>query len=317
MTRFFSFILGFLPFFHAIKGSSCLVVRLASWNVLAPTYAKPSKYPWCAPEHLDWAFRKKLIVPQLLKMDADIICLQEIQVDVWPDLLGSLEATYDGILQNVTRGHTVASALLLRKSCPLQIERIESRSRALLTVLRDPRTKSHLYLGNVHLEAGSTHDDNLQRYYQLKSLFKRLMYQCQEDKVILDEAPIVLAGDFNMIRTNPLHTFLSQGLLQNPEQVKNQPPTNTIQLYDAYLDPTVVKSKQSKLHYNNDGQDRRQLSMTYRTGYVLDYVWTSRKLQIDETYLFHPGASTKEPQKWPSQDHPSDHLPIGVDLDWQ
>lgn len=307
----------------AMEEGFCLV-RLASWNLLAPEYVKASKYPWCRLEHLDWGFRKSLIVPQLLKMDADIICLQEVQVDLWPDLLESLQPAYDGILQNMTN-HNVASALLVRRASPLEIIRAESRSRVLLTVLQDTSRRegnSKLYLGNVHLEAGETHANSLQRYYQLKSLFKRLANHCQLDKNTLDAASIILAGDFNMLRTSPLHTFLNHGLLQNPKHAKNKPPDTTVQLHDAFLgDSTNAESRPSKIQYQRteeeESDEYRSLAMTYRTGYVLDYVWTSRHVDIDQTLLFHPSACTKEAQRWPSSEHPSDHLPIGVDLDWQ
>ena len=132
----------------AIVFENCLgLVRLASWNLLAQVYCKADKYPWCEEEHLQWQFRKKLIVPTILDMNADVICLQEVQVDLWPDLFQELEETYDGILQDMAGGHNVASAVLVRKSCPLQIDRIESRSRALLAILEDPTKQSKLYLG--------------------------------------------------------------------------------------------------------------------------------------------------------------------------
>jgi mRNA deadenylase 3'-5' endonuclease subunit Ccr4 len=330
VTTLFSILL----FIVNINGGLCLVVRLASWNLLAPEYAQPRKYPWCHVDHLDWEYRKGLIVPQLMAMDADIICLQEVQIDLWPDFLSSLQPLgYDGVAQDVKGGHNVASALLIRKTCPLQLERIESRSRVLLTVLRDSSNNNNnklLYLCSVHLEAGESHDNNLQRYHQLKSLFKRLTYHCRLDKTSLDDAYIVLAGDFNMLRTNPLHTFLSQGLLYNPQQMKTKPPTSIIQLKDAYLDfstaddegSSSLQPKKSKRHYSTkevedeEPQQQQQLGMTYAKGYVLDYFWTSRKVDVQDTLLLHPRASTTEPQKWPSETHPSDHLPIGVDLDW-
>ena len=116
-----------------------------------------------------------------------------------------------GFLQNVTRGHNVASAILVRDSCCLCIERLESRSRVLIGVLQDKRDDSkRIYLCNVHLEAGEKNDDNLQRYHQLKSLFKRLTRQVRSDNILLDDASIIMAGDFNMLRKSPLHTFLSQ-----------------------------------------------------------------------------------------------------------
>jgi mRNA deadenylase 3'-5' endonuclease subunit Ccr4 len=287
-------LLSFLP------TVSC-VVRLASWNLLAPAYSVPRKYPWCAPEFLDWDYRKSLIVPQLLQFDADILCLQEVQVDTWPDLLDSLPG-YTGILQDVKGAHPVASAVLVRPK--FQVRRVESRSRALIVVLdhcqgdEQPSSSPPLYLCNVHLEAGISHDNNLIRYHQLKSLFKRLANQCRQDKQALEDAPIVMAGDFNMLNTNPLHTFLTLGFLQNP-QTKDTLPCTTTKLQDAYM-----------------WSDHR-LGKTYSRGGVLDYIWTSDHVNIQDALILHPSAETTGSQKYPSKEHPSDHLPIGVDLEWR
>jgi mRNA deadenylase 3'-5' endonuclease subunit Ccr4 len=274
------------------------VIRLASWNLLAPVYSVPCKYPWCAPEFLEWDYRKSLIVPQLLQFDADILCLQEVQVDTWPDLLDSLPG-YTGILQDVKGGHPVASAVLVRPK--FQVRRVESRSRVLIVVLEDceqdePSSSPLLYLCNVHLEAGMSHDDNLIRYHQLKSLFKRLTNQCRLDQQALQEASIIMAGDFNMLNTNPLHTCLTQGLLQDPQNIEYTFPCTTTKLQDAYM------------------WSKHRLGKTYSKGGVLDYIWTSDHVNIQDTLILHPSAKTTDSQQLPSKEHPSDHLPIGVDL---
>ena len=280
---------------------SC-VVRLASWNLLAPVYSIPRKYPWCAPEFLDWDYRKSLIVPQLLQFDADILCLQEVQVDTWPDLLESLPG-YTGILQDVKGAHPVASAVLVRPK-KFQVRRVESRSRVLIVVLDDCQegdeqlssSSPPLYLCNVHLEAGESHDDNHIRYHQLKSLFKRLANQCKQDQQALQEASIVMAGDFNMLNTNPLHTFLTQGFLENPQK-QYAPPCTTTKLQDAYM------------------WSGHRLGKTFSKGGVLDYIWTSDHVNIQDALILHPSVETTDSQQFPSKEHPSDHLPIGVDLE--
>ena len=50
------------------------VVSIVSWNLLAPSFAQPSKYPWAKPTDLDWVHREAKIVKQLSEMDADIVC---------------------------------------------------------------------------------------------------------------------------------------------------------------------------------------------------------------------------------------------------
>jgi endonuclease/exonuclease/phosphatase family metal-dependent hydrolase len=264
-------------------------------------------------------------------MGADIICLQEVQVDLmWPDILSHCsDINYTGVIQNVTRGHAVASAILIRNECPLQIEGLESRSRALIAVLSSKEESSEekkMFLCNVHLEAGEKDFDNMQRYHQLKSLFKRLSRQIHISREEIKDAKIVMAGDFNMLRTNPLHTFLRQGLLQSPEQIKNLPPASTIKLFDSYLDPTIdggeIQPRPSRLHFATSEENLSQdgnsiLQRTYAMGDVLDYIWHSQSVSIKDTLIFHPLALNREKQRWPCSSHPSDHLPIGVDIEWK
>jgi mRNA deadenylase 3'-5' endonuclease subunit Ccr4 len=288
------------------------LIRLASWNLLAPVYSPRYKYPWCAKEHLSWEHRKPLIAEKLLQAEADVICLQEVQIEHWRDMLDCMPR-YEGILQNVTRDHPVASAVLY-DPLKLEISRVESRSRALIVVLSEimemnqqsnsnlQAKNGNLYLANVHLEAGQGHDCNLTRYNQLKSLWKRLSNHIRQDNIPLQDAPIVLAGDFNMLHGNPLHTFLSRGLLQNPTK-KFTLPTTITKLQDAYLTST-----------SNESSNR--LEKTFARGSVLDYIWTSDRVTVEECLVLDPQVLKKEAQLWPSHDHPSDHLPIGAILKW-
>ena len=85
-------------------------VSLVSWNLLAPLFATQHKYPWAAREHLDWPVRQAKIVDALADFDADIVCLQEVEVARWDELLRRLgDLGYDGVLQKMSRGHPIAN----------------------------------------------------------------------------------------------------------------------------------------------------------------------------------------------------------------
>ena len=85
-------------------------------NLLAQDYVKEYKYPWTrqTPGCLEWDHRKSLIVNRLLDVEtkADIVCLQEAQIDLFAELLTSLSPIYDGVVQNVTRGHNVGMCFM-------------------------------------------------------------------------------------------------------------------------------------------------------------------------------------------------------------
>ena len=58
-------------------------LSVVSWNILAPTFAPPSRYPWVAPATLAWPKREAAIVATLGRLDADVVCLQEVEVALW------------------------------------------------------------------------------------------------------------------------------------------------------------------------------------------------------------------------------------------
>ena len=72
--------------------------------------------------------------------------MQEVEVELWDELHSRLgELGYAGTLQQTTRGHPVANAILLRRGL-LTLDRSESRSRALISVVR---SNSEIALANA------------------------------------------------------------------------------------------------------------------------------------------------------------------------
>src|SRR5262245_50738608 len=57
--------------------------RVASYNVLADSYVKPEWYPNVDPEVLRWDRRRFALAERTLRLDADIICLQEVETDAY------------------------------------------------------------------------------------------------------------------------------------------------------------------------------------------------------------------------------------------
>ncbi|CAB9505867.1 repressible alcohol dehydrogenase transcriptional effector [Seminavis robusta] len=342
-------------------------IRLVTWNLLAPVFSHPQKYPWCSAEALSWPFREKLIVELLQETDADVICLQEVQTDLWEGFLQHFSQSYDGILQNVTNQHPVTNAILLKKN-KFQVIQQESRSRALILVLDhliDGETNSGstdsnknnnnpLYLANVHLQAGMEDDET--RMCQLKSLLKRLnthssritaarkstgRKKAQKSSTTKAKSPsCVVVGDFNMLPTNPVYYWLSetnsprhqieQGnkkhfFFQDGKQKlsklmfpMNGKHNEILPLKDVHIQeppPVLIQTTKSTTEKQHDDDT---IQMTYCGGGRLDYIWTlpSSSIDVVKTMVFHPQAFEKSRQQWPSNEHPSDHLPVGFEFTW-
>jgi endonuclease/exonuclease/phosphatase family metal-dependent hydrolase len=303
---------------------------LVSWNILAPTFAPPSRYPWAPPDVLDWSARSPRIVSALRNMDADVVCLQEVEVSLWGDFFDQLsDLGYDGVLQKTDGNHPIANAVLYRRGV-LRCVRSESRSRVLITVLETvdaavPGTDP-LYVANVHLEAGA--EKASQRFFQIKSLLRRLQLQRANDvaqtqgrpyalspAVDVHGAAVVLAGDFNFDRRSALHHLLSTGKL----------PEDHIQA--SFGEPAAIVRKGSipyshpLLPLTDSYEDCSPpwgppLRSSYRNGRLLDFIWHSSSVRCLRAMPISTEAGSQQPHRIPSGAHPSDHLPIGALLLW-
>jgi endonuclease/exonuclease/phosphatase (EEP) superfamily protein YafD len=61
--------------------------QAVTYNVLAQSYIRPDRYPGVPPEHLEPVARQKRLVAHIVALDADLLCLQEVE----PAFLADLE----------------------------------------------------------------------------------------------------------------------------------------------------------------------------------------------------------------------------------
>jgi mRNA deadenylase 3'-5' endonuclease subunit Ccr4 len=67
-----------------------------TYNVLAQSYAYPDRYPASPPQALDAPSRRTLLLERIAGLDADLLCLQELEPAVHSDLRTSLDTTHHG-----------------------------------------------------------------------------------------------------------------------------------------------------------------------------------------------------------------------------
>ena len=72
-------------------------IKVASYNVLANSYIKLEWYTRSNPEVLQWENRKNLLTKKITEINADIICLQEVETDAFEVLENSLKKSYSGV----------------------------------------------------------------------------------------------------------------------------------------------------------------------------------------------------------------------------
>ena len=286
---------------------------------------------------------------------------------------------YTCILQNVTRNHPIACAILI-KSSKFRIHTMESRSRAILLVLQEKRRhvtesftvssslfdetpESFLYIANVHLDA--RYDQDMTRYNQIKSLLHRMEFHWKQNynrniqttksrhgrtrsssipkrsfisdttteesltnfnetttmtssdnnqQILLSSfdasaSPMmIIAGDFNMVRTNPIYTLLSKGQYKQQSTKKsttsnkNARDTNpfAIQLPFLPLHDVFSSNYHQKPHEKLSAKNSKTqasvtlthsvncindtvpfvLRRTFAGGSILDYIWINTNERV-------------------------------------
>jgi len=65
---------------------------IATYNILADAYVKPSRYPHSTPDDLDPARREALLFETIANLDADVLALQEVEDARLDRLVGYLSA---------------------------------------------------------------------------------------------------------------------------------------------------------------------------------------------------------------------------------
>mmetsp|Transcript_9637 Transcript_9637/g.16938 ORF Transcript_9637/g.16938 Transcript_9637/m.16938 type:complete len:660 (-) Transcript_9637:298-2277(-) len=85
-------------YFSAPLPHNCEDFRLVTYNVLADAYSHsfPRMYDYCKEEHWNMDYRLPLLLKEVIDYHADLICLQEVDVKVFPTWKSCLNAEFDG-----------------------------------------------------------------------------------------------------------------------------------------------------------------------------------------------------------------------------
>ncbi|CAN4088868.1 unnamed protein product [Withania somnifera] len=205
---------------------------VVSYNILGDRNVSNHRdlYRNVCPSYLDWDHRRRVICEELLGLNPDIICLQE--VDKYYDLLNILEqAGYLGSYKRRTGGSVDGCAMFWKadKFQLLEGESIEFRQYGLrdnvaqLSVfeMREPQSR-RLVVGNIHVLYNPSRGDV--KLGQVRFVFFSSRAHILSEK--WDHVPIVLAGDYNSTPQSPIYKFLSSSelnlMLHNRKELSGQ-----------------------------------------------------------------------------------------------
>ncbi len=164
-------------------------MRVISYNTLAQRYVDPyikTRYKYVThTECLTWVCRKSLLMEQIDKTNADIVCLQEVELETFEDdfleFIYRMNYNYNRHTISKTRSSPIGNITMWKKN-KYNCSNFIQKSCALINTITDTETNESIIIANVHLRVGLyTHE--IDRSNQLLSVLKL--------------KPDIICGDFN------------------------------------------------------------------------------------------------------------------------
>ncbi|XP_069624613.1 protein angel homolog 2 isoform X4 [Ranitomeya imitator] len=199
-----------------------------SYNILSQDLLEDnsSLYSHCRRPYLFWNYRLPNILRELQEMNADILCLQEVQEDHYQEQIKpTLEALGYVCAYKARTGSKPDGCAICFKSSRFQLRLVKpveyfrqhiallDRDNIGLVLMLQPKTQRRdvpmICVANTHLLYNPRRGDI--KLTQLAILLAEITEVAQ----IQDGGfcPIVLCGDFNSVPGSPLHRFIKEGRL--------------------------------------------------------------------------------------------------------
>jgi hypothetical protein len=215
-------------------------ISVFSYNTLAQRYVDPyitTRYKFVPdPIILNWQFRLNLIRKKITDYNADVVCLQEVELSsIKEDFIDYLyNYGYDGYACHMiikARINVIGNITFWKKSV-LICAGHDTNSYGVFTMFdlagTNDRPGNKILIVNIHLKAGLISGEK-DRQFQMLSCMKKLF---------LDNIPSCICGDFNDdLRVNgPIHRILENNrfICYGNE--------NTCHVYDYSLDKSNFHS---------------------------------------------------------------------------
>ncbi len=175
------------------------MITIVSWNVLAQAYLTPSY-----PKKMDWEIRSRKLLRHLLRLDADMVCLQEVDGRTYTFLKQHLRDVY----------HFSTRIPLCWSECTTRTYNLVlSRVKPICThrFLVNPSTQNEQGIFRTRIRDKDVFVVNLHLHDSSKRTRQRELRRILDVVTCLlpDDTPVILAGDFNtVLRENPMSTRL-------------------------------------------------------------------------------------------------------------
>lgn len=254
-------------------------LRVLQWNMLSDQLSV--NFPRVAESALDWKFREGLIVEELTRSDADVMCLEE--VDHFPELETRLKPLgYHGIYEQKEDWHRDGIAIFYRTTT-LALESQEKvtfsvhKQKYVLVKLRHKELNCSFVVVGTHLKSYAHHEPT--RLMQIEQILTHLRRY--------EGLPIVLAGDLNSKPLKPVYSLIKAAGFQSAYWNAICPRAEPEFTYLAYRETSLLRM-------------------------TLDYIWIKGWRSCAVMSL--PTEGEIGSTGLPCLRYPSDHLSLVCDL---
>lgn len=292
--------------------------RVLTYNVLAEIYTAQQTYPNCPNWALAWTYRKRNLIREIAKYDADILCLQEVQADHYDDHFSPYfqRLGYQGSYKVKTResmgrkGKIDGCATLFRKDMfVLRVEHSAEYNAIAQQRTKNSRALNRCLKGNVALilvldaidgsgpiVVANTHlfwDPDLTdvKLFQVDAFLQELEVVLQKHRLGPD-VPIIIGGDFNSEPMSSVYEYLTTGLCS---MTRSDVPSDA---YGVLSTCNLRHGLHLRSAYSLLGTEPEFTNYTTNFVGVLDYLWYSPESVMPTAVLEIPEESQlmKDPE---------------------
>ena len=317
--------------------------RLLTYNILADVFAdsdnaKEFLYPYCPGYAIKSKYRRQLLIKELLGYHADIMCLQECELKIFNNYLEPILSMtgYEGYLKLKIGEMPEGEALFYRKSRFSFVRDLSMSVREALYLdcnkdilialegipdLLDSLCKK-IAIGQIIVLRENSNDKrllcilNTHLHYKPYAVCIRLLqisillnYMHDALKELKEEVHIIVCGDLNTLKGEPLLDYLSGVGIKSSDSVWNVGEDGETGLNINLTCPVVMK--------NMSGHPMFTVFVPHFKATV-DYIFAEQSKLAVTSFLPVPDPSEIELfTAVPCIVYPSDHFAVVLDFIWK
>uniref|UniRef100_A0A6B2L750 Endonuclease/exonuclease/phosphatase domain-containing protein n=1 Tax=Arcella intermedia TaxID=1963864 RepID=A0A6B2L750_9EUKA len=323
--------------------------RVGQYNIMADMYTSPPNFPYAEPSTLYWTFRRHNFVKEIKTYQADVLCCQEVEEEVYGRWLEGVlrEEGYEGMLKLNRRPEGCAiywkrdrfklvavesqqfnvlateqwkeetsTTDLLYSSILNNISGLSHHNTLAVVVLEDLKTSKQIIIATTHLYWGGGLTEDYYYQIQIMQFYLMLKYLEKVKAKYGGRLPVVITGDFNSKGENVIPLFQDAEILGgHPMLTRNGAEDKTADrnlpnpLYNCSFQDVYSKRPQGKL---------KMTHVTEELKIAIDYIlYSEATLNVSSVIQPYPDEIYTRYGGLPSVLLPSDHISLFSDLSFK